>query len=122
MQIKRTIAPGVELTFTLSKDELEDAYREQQYAYQLQDAEENLVEYLGLNADTHSDEELHENSEQLKHRTGGITFDDLLDFNGPHFILNEIIAEFNENFSAESSEAYAWCFAIEGVFNGKGWN
>ena len=122
MQIQRIIAPGVELTFTLSKDELEDAYREQQHAYQLQDAEENLVEYWGLNADTHSDEELRENSEQLKKRTGGITFDDLTDFYGPHFILDEIVAEFNENFSTESSEKYAWCFAIEGAFDGRGWN
>lgn len=115
MVINRII-DSVNVPITLSRNELEQAYREQQHTYELEDAQRQLREYLGLNEEAMTEQELLENRRIAKSKYG-IDIDSVFDENSPHYVLEDLVEKYKNTCNCNISENLTWETACESVLS-----
>ena len=117
---KGTVYTGVlrEITVWLNATERERAYREHERQYRLMDAERQLYTYLGYEEDAEEDsEEDVENRailQQFEDRYG-FSLSEAVNDSSDHYLLDNIVYEFDDLFDCNLPENDIWCDAVRNV-------
>lgn len=109
-----------EITVHLDATELERSYRERERQYHQQDAERHLYEFCGFDPDAEegSEEEAENNAAAQRFAdVYGFCIDEAVNDSSDHYLLNDIITEFEDNFDCNQSENDIWSDAVATVLN-----
>ena len=112
MEIKRTIN-GNEVTFELSMDELTKAYSERQKLFRLQDAERQLLQYLGEDDDIDCVADACDETRQNFKNSYGVRLEDVVNPDSPCYILDCIVEWYDNKFEdCNEPENDGWASAV----------
>ena len=117
MEIKRTIN-GSEVTFELSMDELTKAYYERQKLFRLQDAERQLLQYLGEDDGVECEAEACDETRQNFKDSYGVRLEDVVNPSSSCYILDSVVKAYEHNLSFDgcnTAENDAWNTAVAEV-------
>lgn len=109
-----------ETTVQLNATELERSYRERERQYRREDAERHLYEFCGFDPDAEegSEEEAENNAAAQRFAdVYGFCIDEAANDSSNHYLLNDIITEFEDNFDCNQSENDIWSDAVATVLN-----
>ena len=112
MEIKRTIT-GHPITFKLSMDELTEAYYERQKLFRLQDAERQLLQYLGEDDNVECAAEASDETRQSFKDSYGVRLEDVVNPDSPCYILDCIVEWYDNKFEdCNEPENDGWASAV----------
>mgnify|MGYP006956053829 FL=1 len=112
MEIKRTIN-GNEVTFELSMEELTKAYYERQKLFRLQDAERQLLQYLGEDDDIDCVADACDETHQSFKDSYGVRLEDVVNPDSPCYILDCIVEWYDNKFEdCNEPENDGWASAV----------
>lgn len=117
MEIKRTIN-GNEVTFELSMDELTKAYYERQKLFRLQDAERQLLQYLGEDDDIDCVADACDETRQNFKNSYGVRLEDVVNPSSSCYILDSVVKAYEHNLNFDgcnTAENDAWTTAVAEV-------
>lgn len=117
MEIKRTIT-GHQITFKLSMDELTKAYYERQKLFRLQDAERQLLQYLGEDDGVECEAEACDETRQNFKDSYGVRLEDVVNPSSSCYILESVVKAYEHNLNFDgcnTAENDAWNTAVAEV-------
>ena len=123
MTIERVIIRGEEsskIYVTLTDEELYEAYNEQHMWFLLEDAENQLREYCGLEGDVETNRDYEFNGLRLLLGTE-CTIEDLTELGNPKCVLVGLAKRFDERFGCNADENSLWQAVIGDFFAEHGW-
>lgn len=117
MEIKRTIN-GSKVTFELSLEELTAAYYERQKLFRLQDAERQLLQYLGEDDGVECVADACDETRQNFKNSYGVRLEDVVNPSSSCYILDSVVKAYEHNLSFDgcnTAENDAWNTAVAEV-------
>mgnify|MGYP006916194814 CR=1 FL=1 len=112
MKIKRDLTAFGKVVHTvlqLTNEELEEAYREREREYRLQDAETHLLWLVDGEPDTDAEDDFTS--------VYGFPYTEAIDKGSEHYLLDAIVDEFERSFDCNIAENDTWQHAVETVLN-----
>lgn len=117
MEIKRTIN-GSKVTFELSLEELTAAYYERQKLFRLQDAERQLLQYLGEDDGVECVADACDETRQNFKNSYGVRLEDVVNSSSSCYILDSVVKAYEHNLNFDgcnTAENDAWNTAVAEV-------
>lgn len=115
MIITREVAPGIHITITLTPDEVEAAYREQERIYRLTDAEKHFLEVVGYDIDCDDDDADNLVSAQKFEDTYGFSISEAINFGADNYLMADILQKYEDSCDCNSPENDNWENAVRAV-------
>lgn len=119
MKIAREIAPGFQVTITLSTDELEAAYREQEHNYRLEDAKAHFLESVGYDLDCDDDDADNLVSAQEFEDDYGFSISEAINPGADNYLLAAILQKYEDSSDCNAPENDTWEKAVWAVLRGR---
>ena len=117
MEINRTIK-GSEVTIELSLKELTEAYYERQKLFRLQDAERQLLQYLGEADGVECVADACDETRQNFKNSYGVRLEDVVNPSSSCYILDSVVKAYEHNLNFDgcnTAENDAWATAVAEV-------
>lgn len=106
-----------EVEITLSDDEVYEVYQAQQERFRLQDARDHFDELVfGTDPEALEEEDVHQEKQRFQAQYG-FNYDEAVDPESQHFVLERAIQRFQARFNCENDENAQWEAAIQYVLD-----